>query len=156
MSLYTVVKSTKLDKKDIMRFYKTQRYSASYIGQDQCYLVKCDNFIIASAIVSAGQGNGDFWLLHGLVVDIQQRGKSIASLILQTIIAEVKESKQVKFAQIICFADHALRPLYQSNQFISYNTSKNLAQLPLEFKQRLLGYREKQQSLHCFIYRANS
>tara|TARA_R110000787_G_scaffold269764_2_gene376650 strand:- start:291 stop:776 length:486 start_codon:yes stop_codon:yes gene_type:complete len=151
----TIVKAKKSDKKDIMRFYKNQRYSASFIGQDQCYIVKRGDFIIASAIVSAGQGSDDCWLLHGLVTNKDQRGENIASLLLQTIFSEQNALKQARYQQIVCFADIALQPFYQKNHFISYNSSKNIAQLPLEFKERLLGYRAKQQSLHCFLYSAN-
>jgi N-acetylglutamate synthase-like GNAT family acetyltransferase len=154
-SPYNVVKATKSDKKDIMRFYKTQHYSASYIGQDQCYLVKRDHCIIACAIVSAGQESGDVWLLHGLVTDKDQRGKNIASLIVKTIINDENELKKVRYGKIICFADSALQAFYKKNHFINHNTSDKLALLPEEFSRRLTRYREKQQSLHCFLYNAN-
>lgn len=153
-SAYDVVKATKADKKNIMRFYKNQRYSASYIGKDQCYIVKVNSIIIACAIISAGQENDDFWLLHGLVIDKVQRGKSIASLILQTITADKDEFTHLRYEQIICFADIGFQAFYQSNNFISYNINEDTAPLPTEFKQRLNRYREKQKNLHCFIYTA--
>ncbi|MFT5814597.1 MAG: N-acetylglutamate synthase-like GNAT family acetyltransferase [Psychroserpens sp.] len=153
-SAYNVVKATKVDKKNIIRFYKNQQYSASYIGKDQCYIVKVNNIIIACAIISGGKKNDGFWLLHGLVIDKVQRGKSIASLILQTIITDKDEFTYLRYEQIICFADIGFQAFYQSNNFISYNTSENTAQLPTEFKQRFNRYREKQKNLHCFISKA--
>lgn len=149
-SPYKVIKAAKTDKKDILRFYKNQQYAASFIGHDQCYIVKMDHLIIASVIISAGQEPGNFWLLHGLVTDKAERGKNIASLILHAIISNKNERKQAKYKNIICFADEALQAFYVSNHFVHYNTRDDIAQLPIEFKQRLIRYREKQKNLHCF------
>ena len=151
-SPYSFVKAAKTDKKDIMRFYKTQRYAASYIGQDQCYIVKHNSLIIASAIVSAGQESGEFWLLHGLVTSKAMRGKNIASLVLNKIVSVKNEQAQARYAKIVCFADKSLQPFYQANHFVSYNTSNNIAQLPVEFRQRFVRYQENNQDLYCFIY----
>jgi hypothetical protein len=149
-SPYTVIKAVKTDKKDILRFYKSQQYAASFIGHDQCYIVKIDQRIIASVIISAGQEPGNFWLLHGLVTDKTQRGKNIASFIIHNIISDKNERKQIRYKNIICFADEVLQTFYLSNHFIHYNTCDDIAQLPLEFQQRLIRYREKQKNLHCF------
>ncbi|MBA6222658.1 MULTISPECIES: GNAT family N-acetyltransferase [unclassified Colwellia] len=149
-SPYTVIKAVKTDKKDILRFYKNQQYAASFIGHDQCYIVKMDKLIIASVIISAGQEPGSFWLLHGLVTDKAQRGKNIASLMLHAIISDKNERKKARYKNIICFADEALQTFYLSNHFIHYNTRDDIAQLPIEFKQRLIRYRERQKNLHCF------
>ncbi|TWX63988.1 GNAT family N-acetyltransferase [Colwellia sp. C1TZA3] len=149
-SSYKVIKALKTDKKDIFRFYKNQQYAASFIGQDQCYMVKVDQLIIASAIVSGGQEADKFWLLHGLVTDKDQRSKNIASLILHTIISDKNEQKQAKYENLICFADKELQTFYLSNHFISYNTCDEVDQLPVEFKQRMIRYQEKQKNLHCF------
>ena len=167
--LYAVEKAAKTDKKDIMRFYKAQRYAASYIGQDQCYFIKGNNEIIACAMVSAGQENGELWLLHALVTEKAYRGKGLASLLLRFIMAESKvELQQVapgntvdknepslpRYSKIICFADKVLQPLYLSNKFINYNAVEDIAQLPNEFQQRLSRYREKQSNLCCYLYNA--
>ncbi|ARD42860.1 GNAT family N-acetyltransferase [Colwellia sp. PAMC 21821] len=154
-STFTVVKATKADKKSVLRFYKAQRYSASYIGQDHCYTVKVDNRIVASAIVSGGQEADNFWLLHGLVTNKAEQGKGLASLILQTIVNDVNALEKKRYEKIICFADSALQQFYKKNQFIKYNTKDEIASLPIEFKQRLTRYREKQQSLHCYLYSLN-
>ena len=151
-STYTVVKATKADKKDILRSYKNQRYSASYIGQDHCYIVKINNHIIASAIVSGGQISDNFWLLHALVTDRAEQGKSIASLILQTIINDENENTKVRYEKIICFVDSELQQFYIKNHFSKYNTKGEISNLPVEFKQRLTRYREKQHNLHCYLY----
>jgi GNAT superfamily N-acetyltransferase len=165
--LYTVIKATKSDKKDIMRFYKAQHYAASYIGQDQSYFIEVDGNIIACALVSAGQENGEFWLLHALVVAQAHRGKGIASLLLTSIMADKKpvdvarlanktaiknEIRLPAYAKIICFADQALQRFYLSNQFIAYNSTADIKQLPNEFQQRLSRYREKQKALCCYLF----
>lgn len=167
LPLYTVIKAIKTDKKDIMRFYKAQHYAASYIGQDQCYFIKVDELIIACAMISAGQENGELWLLHALVTDQQHRGKGIASLLLDTIIAEKKPvditmlaNKTVikseiilpAYAKVICFAAQTLQRFYVSNQFRVYNSTADISQLPNEFQQRLSRYREKQKTLCCYFF----
>ena len=149
-SPYKVVEALKSDKKDIMRFYKSQQYSASFIGHDHCYIVKFDNKIVASVILSAGQACGDYWLLHGLVIDKVMRGKKIASVILQAIINS--EHLGSKFKKIICFADVALQGLYNKNLFVTYNSNDEIETLPQELKQRLKRYQSKQPNLHCYLY----
>ena len=139
-----IVKAAKTDKKSIMRFYKTQYYPASYIGQDHCYLVKKENKIIASVVISAGQKNTGYWLLHGLVIDKAHRGKGIASSLLQTAFSEKNNLGQQQFTKIICFAELTLKPFYLANHFINHNESRDIAQLPIEFRQRLKRYQEKQ------------
>ncbi|UUO22508.1 GNAT family N-acetyltransferase [Colwellia sp. M166] len=158
ISTYLVIKAKKSDKKDIQRFYKTQRYAAGFIGHDHAYFIKHNTEIIACVIISAGQESGLFWLLHGLVIDSEHRGSGIASLLLRTVIAEQvfkEENKQVRYDNIICFADQALATLYLSNKFVSHNTAKDIAQLPDEFRQRFLRYRENHKNLCCYFYNAN-
>ncbi|MFT7431628.1 MAG: hypothetical protein ACI971_002094 [Colwellia sp.] len=154
-SPYAVIKAVKTDKKDILRFYKSQQYAASFIGHDQCYIVKVDQCIVASVIISAGQNPRNCWLLHGLVIDKAQRGKNIASLILHTIVSDKNKREKARYKNIICFADVALKAFYSLNHFILYNTCDDIARLPVEFKQRLIRYREKQKYLHCFRCNVN-
>ena len=149
-SPYKVVEALKSDKKDIMRFYKSQQYSARFIGKDHCYIVKLNNKIVASVILSAGQVCGDYWLLHGLVIDKVMRGKKIASVILQAIINS--EHLGDKFKKIICFADVALQGLYKKNLFVTYNSTAEIKTLPQELKQRFKRYQSKQPNLHCYLY----
>ena len=154
---YQVTKAIKADKKNINRFYKAQRYAASFIGQDQSYFIKHNQNIIACVIISAGQENGQFWLLHALVIDPKHRGNGIASLLLRTVIAEqvIQNDKPVvRYGKIICFADQALQALYLSNKFVSYNTAKDITQLPDEFHHRFLRYRISQNNLCCYLYSA--
>lgn len=153
--LYAVEKAAKTDKKDIMRFYKTQRYAASYIGQDQCYFIKVNNEIIACVMVSTGQENGECWLLHALVVNKAYQGRGIASQLLQAIYAEKCEQKQAQYRQILCFAENSLSTFYYANQFANYNAEHDIAQLPKEFKHRYISYCKKQKGLQCFLYQAN-
>ncbi len=161
-SSYQVVKATKVDKKDILRFYKSQRYAARYIGQDHCYFIKINDAIIACAMISAGQENGQFWLLHALVIDKQYRGNGLARKLIQTLISQQEKSKRstsimleselATYPNIVCFADTQLKPFYISNGFILHNTCEDIQQLPIEFRQRLLRYQEKHNDLCCFLH----
>lgn len=49
-----VIVAKKNDKKSILRFYKENHYPARFIGFDHCYLIKVDDNIIASVIISQG------------------------------------------------------------------------------------------------------
>lgn len=149
-SSYTVVKALKSDKKDILRFYKSQQYSARFIGQDHCYVVKVDNEIIASALISAGQENSDFWLLHALVIDKSMRGKKLASLLIQAIISNSFHNQGL--FKVICFADEKLQQLYMKNNFMKYNEINQMATLPDEFQQRLKRYQMKNKNLCCYFF----
>ncbi len=149
-SIYQVIKALKSDKKDIFRFYKTQGYSASFIGHDQCYVVKENNLIIAAAIISAGKTKSNFYLLHALVTDKSYRGNNIASSIINTICNETNELLQIRYDNTICFADTSLRRFYQKNNF-SICDEQSIKQLPAEFQNRLSRYRIKQKNLQCFI-----
>lgn len=161
-SSYNIVKATKVDKKDILRFYKSQRYVARYIGQDQCYFIKMNDTIIACAMISAGQENGQFWLLHALVIDKQYRGNGLARKLIQTLISQREKSNRstslmlegelATYPNIICFADTQLKPFYISNGFTLHNTNEDIQKLPNEFRQRLIRYQEKQDSLCCFLH----
>lgn len=162
---YIVYKAEKTDKKDIMRFYKSQRYSARYIGQDQGYFIKINDNIIACVIVSGGRECSQFWLLHALVIRPTYRKKGIASLLLRTILTENSSSairaieqskaKVASYANIICFAAPNLQALYVSNQFVHYNSPDDIAQLPNEFRSRFTRYQEKHPSLCCYCYSAS-
>lgn len=151
---YTIIKAEKYEKRTIMHFYKSQQYNASYIGQDHCYIVKSADSIIASAIISAGQENDNHWLLHALVTEKGHRNKRIASDILQVIFSEKNSDLQLSYPNIICFADKSLENFYLANKFNHYSSTEDIAQLPDEFRQRLLSYQEKKQNLQCFIYQA--
>ncbi len=154
---YVVIKAAKTDKKAIMRFYKTQRYPASYIGQDQCYFIKTNNEIVACTMVSAGQENGEFWLLHALVTKKVYRGKGLARSLLSSITTEIEDlslsaHSPLTYKKIICFADTKLEPLYTASGFSLHNTPVDIQQLPDEFQQRLSRYRTKQSDLCCYLY----
>ena len=51
LNLYPIL-ANKADKKSILRFYKDNHYSARFIGYDSCYLIKENDNIIASVIIS--------------------------------------------------------------------------------------------------------
>jgi hypothetical protein len=52
----------KSDKKIIKRFYKLQRYSASYIGLDHCFYICQGQNIIAAMIISQMNKSNDQYL----------------------------------------------------------------------------------------------
>lgn len=145
-----VVKAIKADKKAIFRFYKTQHYPAKFIGQDTTFVLKMDNEIIGSAIISAGRGTCAYWLLHGLVIDNAHRGKGLASHLLQSVLKENHKTKQ--FPKLICFAEQKLMPFYLTNQFQEFNSTSNIESLPVEFQQRFKNYQQKKPTLCCFAY----
>ncbi|MEH6597573.1 MAG: GNAT family N-acetyltransferase [Colwellia polaris] len=149
-SSYTVVKAIKSDKKDVLRFYKSQQYSARFIGQDHCYIIKVDNKIIASALISAGQENSNSWLLHALVIDKSMRGNKLASFLIRAIINNRFHNQAL--VKVICFADEKLQQLYIKNNFIKYNETKQIATLPDEFQQRLKRYQMKNKNLCCYFF----
>lgn len=144
------VKASKVDKKDILRFYKAQHYPAAFIGHDQAYLLKTNNNIIASAIVSAGKALSDYWLLHALVTDKTCRGKGYASKLLQIILTEKTQENTIRYNKLICFAEDNLASFYLANQFKTFNADTDIATLPKEFQQRLKSYQKKQPTLSCF------
>lgn len=150
-----VVKASKADKKDILRFYKAQYYSAAFIGYDQTYLIKINNNIIASAIVSAGKEPSEYWLLHALVTDKNFQGKGFASKILQLILTEKNQDNTNKYKKLICYAEDELASFYLANQFQIFNSESDIATLPEEFRQRLESYQKKQPTLSCFCRFAN-
>lgn len=149
-SSYTIVKALKSDKKDILRFYKLQQYSARFIGQDHCYIIKDDNKVIASVLISAGQQGSKFWLLHALVVEKPMHGNKLASLLIQAVIKHNFHNEGL--SKIICFADVKLQQLYLKNNFIKYNEIHQIAKLPDEFQQRLARYQTKNKNLACYFF----
>ncbi|GAA0819849.1 hypothetical protein GCM10009111_24450 [Colwellia asteriadis] len=106
----SITKALKSDKKAILRFYKSQQYSARFIGLDQAYLIKSENVIIACVIISQLTPTNEQYFLHGLVVAKSHQRQGIARLLLQ----HVQNSHQ----PLVCFTQPILAPLYLSENMI--------------------------------------
>ena len=141
--------ATKQDKAKIKRFYKRQRYSASFMGRDCCFIVEdsqlasTDN-IVAAVIISCINTNNEQALLHALVVDKTLRSQGIASGLLNTCLQHHE--------QVVCFADESLTKLYCQNRFTKLSESEHHHYLTPTIKERFSLYKKKQPSLTAFYY----
>jgi hypothetical protein len=140
--LNTIRIANKRDKKNIVRFYKRQHYSASFIGYDQTFIIECEGYIIASVIISQLTQsqhlcNSDHFL-HALVVDIQHQRKALATSLL-THVNEI-------FTQLYCFADINLEELYCRANFKNISPSE----LPEQLASRYWRYQKNNRTLCCF------
>lgn len=135
MAIQTAEKS---DKKDIKRFYKDNHYSASFMGNDQCFMIKNNKAqIIACVIVST---ISDTPFLHALVVSQNMRGSGLATQLLAHC--------QLISVHIYCFADLSLNRLYISSQFKSIDQG----QLPASLHSRFQRYKQKNNTLSAFYW----
>lgn len=135
----TISLLTKVDKKNVLRFYKQERYSARFIGHDTCFIfTNKQSLIIASVIVSTID-NENF--LHALVTQKDKQGIGIGSQLL-------KHCK-ANYDHLMCFADTELSAFYDSHDFHrSDKSSLNEALL-----KRWLSYQKKNPHLSIFRYR---
>jgi GNAT superfamily N-acetyltransferase len=140
MKINTAAKS---DKKDLLRFYKAQHYSASFIGYDQCYFIKINNTIMAAVMVSKIAEHHQHYFLHALVVDNKFQHQGIASLLLK----HVNERHQ----PLLCFANAPLEAFYTKNDFVKLLPSAYETMLPQHLFLRFNGYKKKQSQLQVFI-----
>lgn len=133
--------ANKSDKKAILRFYKSQHYSASFLGGDSCYLLKENEQIIASVIISTIEKNITYHFLHALVVHSCHQNKGIATALL----------KYVLFfhPHTLCFADRAMANFYQKSAMWPESKRAELL-LPEHLKLRLAAYRKKHPQLQVF------
>jgi len=104
-----VITAIKSDKKAIQRFYKQQKYSASFLGFDHCYLIKSNGTIIASVIISFIESNNQQAFLHALVVDKKHQKRGIATKLINSI--------ESNYSSIICFANSNMIDFYQKLDF---------------------------------------
>lgn len=128
-----IVKLT--NKKQIKRFYKSQHYSASFVGFDTSYQVLNEDKIIASAIISYQTKENQQALLHALVVDKNYRNIGIAKQLISHICKQHNH--------IVCFCSLELIKLYQ--QFNFNLCSEN--DLSTMNKFRFLTYQQKNKLL---------
>ncbi|WNC70761.1 GNAT family N-acetyltransferase [Thalassotalea psychrophila] len=132
--------ATKADKSVIKRFYKNNRYSASFMGEDQCfYISNNDAEIIACVIVSYTTTTP---FLHALVVKQDQQKIGLArQLVIKC---------QQQYNDITCFADSDLTEFYQKLGFALIN----VAELPVNLQPRFQAYNQNNLNLQCFQYRS--
>ncbi|WP_448248692.1 GNAT family N-acetyltransferase [Thalassotalea agariperforans] len=114
---YPVKLAAKSDKKSVKRFYKSQHYSASFIGFDSTYIVLDNEQIIASAIVSYSTSDNNQALLHALVVAKLYQKQGIATELINIIKQQHCHNYREKHSTIVCFADDKLSQFYQRMSF---------------------------------------
>lgn len=135
----------KSDKKNIIRFYKAQRYSASFIGYDKTYLAinELDNSVVGIVIVSFSNNINQQGLLHGLFVKAEYRHQAIARKLLHTALKSHN--------QIICFAATELSSFYQKMGFNPTTIHEAfIAEVNLT---RFNAYQKNMPSLAIFIHK---
>lgn len=136
----TITKANKSDKKEILRFYKQQHYSARFLGFDQAYYIKKNEAIIACVITSKITEYNHQTFLHALVIDKDYFHQKLASRLLKYCVRQ--------HPTLICFADISLAPLYLQNGFVPTST-KNLSEI---LQQRFNSYSFKNKQLQAFIF----
>ncbi|GLX80150.1 hypothetical protein tinsulaeT_34900 [Thalassotalea insulae] len=136
-----IIRADKSDKKAILRFYRSQHYSARYLGHDQVYMIKQQQTIIAAAMVSQIQADSPVYFLHAVVVNSHYQKQGLASALL----LEIDKAQQ----SLLCFAKISLAPLYQKIA-MTHQPSKQIQQLPTHLQQRYYSYLIKQPALKVF------
>ncbi|WP_076417843.1 GNAT family N-acetyltransferase [Colwellia sp. UCD-KL20] len=139
--MFEINKATKQDKKNIKRFYKDNKYSASFMGYDHTYLIKRDNIIIGSVIISYITNNSQYGLLHALLITEFHRRKGYAQLLIKRL--------QNEHSHIICFADKKLQPFY-INMGFKKDVNDELP-LPNYLLKKFNNYLRNKKDLKVFI-----
>jgi GNAT superfamily N-acetyltransferase len=137
-----ITKAEKSDKKAILRFYKYQHYSASFIGYDHCYFIRHNQTIIAAMIVSKIALQHRHYFLHALVVDKQFQHQGLATQLLQHAI--------IQHQPLICFADESLSAFYTQNHMLKLTDIQKTENLPEHLLLRYKVYQNKQSQLKVF------
>jgi GNAT superfamily N-acetyltransferase len=153
LSMLTIALANKSDKKDILRFYKVNNYSARFIGFDKCYLIKKNQVIIASVIVSkarldqqesAERNSKSQYFLHALVVAPTYQKQGLATQL-------VKHSLTLH-SSLVCFSDASLAPLYLKQGFKALSDSLVKNNLTIELFKRFQQYSKHQSGLKVFFH----
>ncbi|MEW6990922.1 GNAT family N-acetyltransferase [Colwelliaceae bacterium 6441] len=131
-------------KKTILRFYKSQHYSASFLGIDHCYYIQDKNEVVASVIISKIEQNSHYSFLHALVVKSAYQHRGLATKML-TFVQECHRP-------IVCFAHVEMTELYTKKaKMIKLKEQDVITELPKHLKGRLISYKKKQPQLQVFI-----
>lgn len=140
--------ATKSDKKAILRFYKEQHYSASFLGFDTTYLIKLANEIVATVIVSQLTQHNTDYFLHGLVVDERYQHRGLASKLISYC--------QQRHSPIICFSQPSYTKLYQKLRFIELEQLEIKDNLSAPLYERYIRYLVTKPNLGVMMYVSNS
>jgi GNAT superfamily N-acetyltransferase len=137
--------ATKVDKKVLLKFYKSQHYSAKFMGLDNGYFIKNENTdeIIASVIISKITTRNHQYFLHALVVDPLHQKKGLATALI-TYASALHQP-------IVCFADKTLSTFYQQAGMQMINTKLLNEKLSAELSVRYDIYSSKNKSLAAFM-----
>lgn len=139
-----ITQATKPDKKAVLRFYKSQQYSARFIGFDRCYIMRQDDTIFASVIVSAAEPSSEQYLLHALVSDKHYRGRGLASSLIKHCLSQN--------TQLVCFCQPSLTTLYTQHGFKQLSENDVELKLNTHLQMRFSQYRNKYSALEALIY----
>lgn len=135
-----ITTAKKSDKKALLRFYKSQRYAASFLGYDFAYFIQNDNEIVASVIVSQLFKEHPQYFMHALVVDINHQQQGLA--------VQLIRHCQQQYSSLVCFASSRLTSLYLNNNFKMARCNSLTEQLSVRFN----AYKKKQPELKIFIH----
>lgn len=147
-----IVTAQKSDKKSIKRFYKSNRYSAGFMGDDLCFFItekmpsapentplnpNLNRVIIACVIVSYQY---DTPFLHALVVSEKFRNKGLASKLIRHCTALLQN--------VYCFSTPKHLTLYEQHGFDLINEE----QLPLLLKSKYIAYKKHKENLSILAF----
>ena len=153
LSMLTIALANKSDKKDILRFYKANNYSARFIGFDKCYVIKKNQLIIASVIVSkvrldqqesAEINSKSQYFLHALVVALAYQKQGLATQLLKHSLTQ--------HLPMVCFSDASLAPLYLKQGFKALNNGLVKSNLTIELFKRFKQYSKYRSHLTVFFH----
>ena len=135
----------KADKKYLLRFYKSQRYYARFMGGDTSYFIKStiNDDIIASVIISKIKSDNHQWFLHAVVVDHRYQKKGLATALVNYVVT--------LHSPFVCFAKKNLSSLYLQAGMKVINTEHIDEKLSIELASRYYLYIKKQKDLTIFI-----
>ena len=109
------------------------------MGVDHTYVVKLNNIIIGSVILSYLDKTNTVAFLHALFISPAYRHKGYAHYLIKYACNQHE--------QIICFADSSLHPLYTKSEFIE-GSIKNLPPVILK---RFTTYQSKHKNLRIYL-----
>ena len=144
-TLPVIHQAIKADKKSLLRFYKSQRYCASFMGGDKSYFIKSTTTddIIASVIISKIRPDHHQWFLHAVVVVHRYQKQGLATALIKYV--------ATLYSPLVCFAKANLSNLYQQAGMKIINPEHINEQLSTELASRYYLYIKKQKYLTVFI-----
>ena len=154
----SLILAKKSDKKSVLRFYKNNQYSARFIGLDTCYIIKDNDNIIASVIISKMPSFSNLtqnlpvplsttsisqYFLHALLVSINYRGQGLAKSIIMHALA--------LHQPLVCFAPEPLSPLYLTSGLTMIEGSSIESSIDAMLHTRFKRYSRDKPNLRVFM-----